>query len=71
MNERKTRIKALHTGMLVNLKDEIGTYILLGFDKVNQTWDFKEFCTCEHSCCGGHTKKSNVSKIVIKGAKKK
>ena len=59
----KKRIKVLHRGMLVELKDEVGFYILLDYDRLNKKWGFREFCICEHSCHSGYTDKKNIAEI--------
>lgn len=53
----------LKEGLLVNIADEDGTYILSAYDNVNDEWNFKEFCTCQHSCAGGRTKSKNIKQI--------
>lgn len=53
----------LKEGLIVNIDGEAGAYVLIAYDSVNDEWDFKEFCTCRHSCYGGHQKSAGIKKI--------
>jgi hypothetical protein len=50
-------------GDLVKISDEDGVYVLTAYDSVNDEWDFKEFCICQHSCAGGRTASKNIKEI--------
>jgi len=61
----------VYSGQLVEIKDEVGTYILVAYDKVNKQWGFVEYGKGRHSCHGGYTKSKNIKPIkAVKGSVK-